>query len=68
MLVSILIDQNVISHGDVLSNGKCNDILGYARKPVPKGWQEEGFNCLPTISALAKSKDLYRYFELNMEK
>jgi len=72
MMPSVLIDQNIISYGDIMDCVKDKDVLGFIRKkPVGEegSWLREEFNCLPTVSKLAHDNKikLHRYSELDFE-
>lgn len=69
-MTSVLIDQCIISDGDILTGERRNGVIGYVRKEPPKeNWKREQFECLPTISELAETGkiELFRYLELDFE-
>lgn len=71
-MITALIDQNIISYGDILLPMKMEGIIGYRRK-TPLGTSgkpiRDEFNCLPAIAKLlAEQKiSLFRYIELDLE-
>jgi hypothetical protein len=68
---SVLIDQNIMSYGDIMMFTKIDGVIGYVRKkpPVDGTWLREEFKCLPTIAKLIKNAEIsaYRYIELDLE-
>ncbi len=69
---SILIDQNIVTYGDILMPERINDVIGYVRKPLvgkDGDWLREEISCLPSISKLVNDNAItaYRYIELDLE-
>lgn len=69
---SVLIDQNIVTFGDIMMSTKIEGVRGYVRKqPVgDKGsWLRAEFERLPTISKLIRTGEVsaYRYVELDFE-
>lgn len=69
-MVSVLIDQNIISYGRIMDSVKIDGVIGYVRKkPKIDRLLKLEIDCLPTISKLIKERKIsaYRYTELDYE-
>lgn len=69
-MISVLIDQNIVSYGRIMESVKIDGVIGYVRKkPKLDEPLKLEINSLPTISRLIKESKIsaYRYTELDYE-
>jgi hypothetical protein len=69
-MVSVLIDQNIVSYGRIMDSVKIDGVIGYVRKkPKLDESLKLEIDCLPTISKLIRESKIsaYRYTELDYE-
>ncbi|QIZ75754.1 hypothetical protein [Ferrimonas lipolytica] len=69
---TILVDQNIVTYGDIMRPTRSNGVIGYRRKdPVGEdgSWLRREFRALPTVSKLIIAGDIsaFRYVELDFE-